>query len=74
MLLVRDPLHVSIILPSQTVLSIYGEPRVSTLDFHFSGISYSRLCLSCDRSLNSYYKFRNAAMSVGNVIDSSFRY
>jgi hypothetical protein len=57
----------------QTALSIYGEHRVSTLDFHFTGLNNSRLCLSCDRSFHSYYEFRNAPMSVGNV-DSSFRY
>jgi hypothetical protein len=34
---------------SQTVLSIYGEPRVSTSDFHFTGINNSILCLSCGR-------------------------
>ena len=57
----------------QTVLSIYGEPRVSTLDFHFTEICNSRLCFSRDRSFHSYYKLRSATMSVGNV-DSSFRY
>jgi hypothetical protein len=74
--LVRDLSRVSIILPlrRQTALSIYGEPRVSTLDFHFTEINNSRLCLSCDRPFHSYYEFRNAPMSVGNVVDSSYRY
>jgi hypothetical protein len=74
LLLFRDPLHVSFILPSSDSLSIYGEHRVSTLDFHFTEIYNSKLCLSCDRSFHSYHEFRSAPMSVGNVVGSSFRY